>query len=88
MTQATLLASTGVALLLTAFLFNLFRLMRADGYAYLALNLAGAGIACYSAYLISFMPFVILEGTWAVVAGGALARKAFAAPAAAGPGGA
>ena len=88
MTQATWLASTGVALLLAAFLSNLFRLMRADGYAYLALNLAVAGIACYSAYLISFMPFVILEGTWAVVAGGALARKAFAAPAAAGPGGA
>lgn len=78
MTPPTLLASIGVALLLVAFLGNLFRLMRADGPAYLTLNLIGAAMACYSAYLVSFMPFVVLEGTWAVVAGFALARKAIA----------
>ena len=77
MTPPTLFASVGVALLLVAFLCNLFRLMPADGNAYLALNLIGAGLACYSAYLVSFMPFIVLEGTWAVVAGVSLARKAF-----------
>jgi len=28
-----------------------------------------------SSYLIDFLPFVLLEGTWAIVAGVALARK-------------
>lgn len=77
MTPPTLFASVGVALLLVAFLCNLFRLMSADGNVYLLLNLIGAGLACYSAYLVSFMPFIILEGTWAVVAGVSLARKGF-----------
>jgi len=72
--QATLIGSLGVALLLLAFLLNLFKLLRSDGYPYLLLNLVGAALACYSSYLISFMPFVILEGTWAVVAAVQLAR--------------
>ena len=72
---ATLIGFVGVALLLLAFLLNLLNLMRADGYAYGALNCIGAALACYSSYLISFMPFVVLEGVWAVAAGGALVRK-------------
>ena len=74
---ATLIGFAGVALLLIAFLLNLFELLRSDGHLYLGLNLAGAGLACYSSYLISFMPFVILEGVWALVAFGAIARKLF-----------
>jgi len=72
---ATLIGSIGVSLLLAAFLLNLLGLMRAGGYAYLALNLAGAALACLSSYMINFVPFVALEGTWAVVAGVGLARK-------------
>lgn len=44
------------------------------------LNFVGAALACYSSYLISFMPFVVLEGVWAIVAGGAIIRKALARP--------
>jgi len=54
---------------------NLFRLLKAESNAYLALNLVGASLACASSYLIDFLPFVLLEGTWAIVAGVALARK-------------
>jgi hypothetical protein len=72
--HATLIGFVGVALLLAAFLLNLVKVMRSDGYAYLALNFVGAGIACYSSYLIDFLPFVLLEGVWALVAGTALAR--------------
>ena len=72
--HATILGSAGVALLLLAFFLNLLRRLRADGFVYLALNLFGAGLACYSSYLIDFMPFVVLEGTWAIVAAVALAR--------------
>jgi hypothetical protein len=72
--QATLIGFVGVALLLIAFLLNLLKLMRSDGHLYMGLNLVGAGLACYSSYLISFMPFVVLEGVWAVAALVAIAR--------------
>ena len=65
----------GVTLLLIAFFHNLFRLLKAESNAYLALNLIGASLACASSYLIDFLPFVLLEGTWAIVAGVALARN-------------
>jgi hypothetical protein len=71
---ATVIGSVGVALLLLAFLLNLFRVLSADGYPYTLLNLVGAGLACYSSYLIEFVPFVVLEGAWAGVAGVALVR--------------
>jgi hypothetical protein len=72
---ATLIGSVGVSLLLLAFLLNLFGLLRAGGYAYLALNFIGGALACFSSYLIGFAPFVVLEGTWAAVAGFGLVRK-------------
>jgi hypothetical protein len=34
-------------------------------YPYTALNFAGASLAGFASYLIGFMPFVVLEGTWA-----------------------
>jgi hypothetical protein len=40
----------------------------------MALNLVGAGLACYSSWLIGFMPFVVLEGVWAIAALAGLAR--------------
>ena len=73
---ATLLGSTGVAVLLAAFLLNLFRALRSDEWAYLLLNLFGATLAGVSSWLIRFMPFVVLEGTWALVALVGLLRKA------------
>ena len=81
--NATIIGSVGVALLLVAFLLNLVKVMRAEGWSYLALNFIGATLACYSSYLIRFMPFVVLEGTWAAVAMVALARKSWSRPAAA-----
>ena len=65
---ANLIGFIGVMLLLVAFLLNSFRLLRSDGQWYMGLNFAGAALACYSSYLISFMPFVLLEGVWALVA--------------------
>jgi len=74
--QATVIGFIGVGLLLVAFLLNLFRVVRADGFSYSLLNLVGAGLAGYSSYLIAFMPFVILESVWAAVAGAGLVRLA------------
>lgn len=72
---ATLIGSAGVGLLLLAFFMNLFGFLRRDGYAYLLLNLSGGALACYSSHLIGFLPFVVLEGTWAVVAFVAVVKK-------------
>ncbi len=73
--SATAFGTIGVALLLIAFLLNLLKLQRADGYPYLLLNLTGAALACWSSVMIRFMPFVVLEGAWAAVAAVMLARR-------------
>jgi hypothetical protein len=62
---ATLVGSVGVGLLLVAFVLNLAKVLEAESIPYLALNLLGACLACLSSWMIDFMPFVILEGTWA-----------------------
>ena len=74
----------GVGLLLLAFFLNLFKFLSSDSYPYMILNLAGGTLACYSSYLINFMPFVLLEGTWAAVAAVGVVRKALASSAYAG----
>jgi len=75
MDLATMIGSTGVSLLLLAFFLNLFRFVRAEGYPYLLMNVTGGGLACYSSWLIGFLPFVVLEGTWAVVAAVGLIKR-------------
>jgi hypothetical protein len=67
-TPAHAIGSTGVLLLLVAFFLNLFGFLSRRSRAYQLLNAIGAGLACYSAFLIDFMPFVVLEGTWSLVA--------------------
>jgi hypothetical protein len=73
--MANLIGTIGVALLLAAFVLNLLNMLRADGFAYSVLNLLGAALACYSSWLIGFMPFVVLEGVWAAAAAYALVRR-------------
>jgi len=70
----TIVGSVGVGLLLLAFLLNLMKRVPQDSKSYVILNILGAGLACYSSYLISFVPFVILEGVWFVVSLVALVR--------------
>jgi hypothetical protein len=53
---------------------NLIGAMSPGSLAYVCLNLLGAGLACYASWLLDFFPFVVLEGTWAVVAAFALGR--------------
>jgi hypothetical protein len=82
--SATVIGLIGVGLLLLAFFLNLFKFLRSESYLYMILNLAGGTLACYSSYLINFMPFVLLEGTWAVVAAVGVVRKTLASAAYAG----
>lgn len=76
MTFAELVGSVGVFFLLAAFFMNLVGVLGASSLAYVCFNLLGAGLACHASYLVDFMPFVVLEGTWAIVAALALGRLA------------
>jgi len=64
----------GVFILLIAFLFNLTGKWGKDGLPYILLNVFGAGLACFASYLIHYLPFVILEGTWTLVSAAALIK--------------
>ena len=65
---SVIVGSTGVLLLLLAFFLNLFKILMQDTKTYAIMNIVGAGLSCYASILIDYMPFVILEGTWALVA--------------------
>ena len=69
-----LLGFTGVAILLAAFLLHQLNKLSKDGFVYIIMNIAGAGLACYASYLIRYLPFVILEATWMIVSIIALVR--------------
>lgn len=68
MTTSDIIATTGVSLLLIAFFLQSLKIIKAESAAYGLLNLFGATIAGYASWLIPFMPFVILEAVWSVVA--------------------
>ena len=76
----TIVGSIGVGLLLLAFLLNLIKRVSQDSRIYTTLNVVGAGLACYSSYLISFIPFIILEGVWFVVSAIALIKRLVVPP--------
>lgn len=57
----------GVFILLIAFLLNLSGKISKDGFTYILMNIIGAGLACLASWLIHYIPFVILEGTWTLV---------------------
>lgn len=59
--------AAGVSLLLIAFAMNVFGMLDRQSFTFSLLNMVGAGVAGYASWLISYLPFVILEGTWCLV---------------------
>lgn len=43
-----IVGSIGVGMLLIAFLLNLLNILSQEGYPYVLMNIAGAGLACYA----------------------------------------
>jgi ABC-type maltose transport system permease subunit len=68
MSTSDLIATIGVSLLLIAFFLQILKVIKTESVAYALLNLLGASIAGYASWLIAFMPFVILEAVWSLVA--------------------
>jgi len=73
--MADLIGYFGVGLILLAYFLNLFNKLDNDSQLYIWINLIGAGLAFVSSVLIKSIPFMILEGTWALVSVVALVRK-------------
>ena len=67
MTYNDIIGLIGVALILVAYFLNTETLIRVNGKLFYVMNTIGAVLACYASYLISYWPFVILEGTWTLV---------------------
>ena len=61
------IGTMGVGLILLAYFCNTFKLVSGESKIFFLLNAIGAALACYASYLISYWPFVILEGTWTLV---------------------
>jgi hypothetical protein len=67
MSTTDIIGTIGVGLILIAYFLNIFSLIKKDGVFFYILNILGGAIACFSSYLIRFWPFVVLEGTWAII---------------------
>lgn len=68
MKLSDIIASVGVIILLIAFVLNLMNKLSSESKAYKLMNFIGAGTCCYASYMVSFYPFVALEGVWGTVA--------------------
>jgi cytochrome bd-type quinol oxidase subunit 2 len=68
MKTSDIIASLGVIILLIAFLLNLYKRISPESKAYASLNFVGAATCGFASYMISFYPFVVLEGIWAAFA--------------------
>ncbi|MCO6461489.1 MAG: hypothetical protein J5I59_08805 [Saprospiraceae bacterium] len=58
----------GVTLILIAFILLTLKIISSDSLYYKLLNMLGAGMACYGAWLVGVWAFVVLEGVWCLVA--------------------
>lgn len=68
MTYTDIISTIGVSLILLAFFLNTFKYVSDNGKLYFLLNIVGGAFACYGSVLLNSLPFIILEGTWSVVA--------------------
>ena len=69
------IGTIGVGLILIAYFLNIYSLIPKDGLLYFILNIIGACLACYASILIQYIPFIVLEGIWAIVSVFGLVNK-------------
>ena len=67
MTSADWIGSIGVFLILLAYFLNVIGKLNAKDLSFILLNFIGATLACIASVLIDYIPFIILEGIWALV---------------------
>jgi hypothetical protein len=67
MILSDILGTIGVIMMLAVFILNIADQLSNDSPIYIVANLIGASLACAASIMISYLPFVFLEGTWALV---------------------
>ncbi len=67
MTQIDIIGSIGVFMILSAYFLNLNKRLETDDLRYITLNFIGASLACLASVLMKYIPFIVLEGVWAIV---------------------
>ncbi|MCF8234719.1 MAG: hypothetical protein K9G67_10900 [Bacteroidales bacterium] len=72
MDTTDIIGAAGVGLLLLAYLLLMMKVLNRNDNVYIVMNLLGASIACYASVLLEYMPFIILEAFWALIALAAL----------------
>jgi hypothetical protein len=70
--NSDLIGSIGVTFMLTGFLLNILDKLDNNNILYITLNFLGGTMACIASYMISYTPFIILEGTWSIISGWAI----------------
>ena len=65
----------GVFLILLAYILNVINKLKNNSLSFILLNLTGASLACLASILMNYLPFIILEGVWAIVSLFALFKK-------------
>ena len=68
MSYTDIISTIGVSLILLAFFLNTFKFLADSSKLYFVLNIVGGAFACYGSVLLNSLPFIILEGTWSLVA--------------------
>jgi hypothetical protein len=64
----------GVGLLLVAFFLNIFKILSQETKLYAIMNIIGGALACYYSWISGTIPFVVLEGVWAIASIAGLVR--------------
>jgi len=57
----------GVFQILLAYVLHVTGKVGKNDLSFILLNLIGAGMACYASILMNYIPFIVLEGIWALV---------------------
>ena len=57
----------GVFLILLAYILNVTNKIANKNIAFIILNFVGASLACLASVLMKYVPFIVLEGVWAIV---------------------
>ena len=58
----------GVLQILLAYFLNVTKKVNSNSLLFILLNLVGATMACIASILLNYLPFIILEGIWALIA--------------------
>lgn len=58
----------GVFQILLAYFLNVTGRVSNNSLAFILLNLVGAIMACAASILLDYLPFIILEGIWSLIA--------------------